>query len=565
MNNRSPRLWAEAGGTVRPEDVAVLDTVLPLGQLLVRSATRWPDHPAVVFPDHALTYAELFSRAWSVARSLIGLGIGRGEHVGVLMTNHPDMAAAYFGIWFMGGVAVPINARYRSAELSHLVKDADLVAVVTTDCGDRVNFVELLDQSVGGFGEHRAPAPLNLPEYPRLRHVVSLAEAGHPAVISGEQFARLGAEVSEESLTTRVAGAALRDVALILYTSGTTAAPRGAIHSHESFGRTWLSTGNLLGMTHEDRFWDPLPLFHVAALGPMIFTIGAGGTFLTDYWFEAGRGLAMIEKERATVLYPTFPPIMQDLLNHPAFPNTNFDSVRAFVNVAPPETLREFQRLAPHAVQVTTFGGTEVGPASFTRLTDDEQARLGTCGLPQPGVEIKVVDPETGEECPPGQRGELFVRGFNVFAGYYGDPEKTAASLDADGWYHSGDIGEKDAAGRVTYRGRLKEMMKIGGENVAPVEIESHLSSHPAVNLVQVVGVPDERLTEVAVAFVELRPGHEATAEELIEYCRGRIASFKVPRDIRFVTEWPMSATKIQRFRLREQYLAELEAKKSSA
>jgi acyl-CoA synthetase (AMP-forming)/AMP-acid ligase II len=361
-------------------------------------------------------------------------------------------------------------------------------------------------------------------------------------------------------LRNRTEGVLLRDTALILYTSGTTSQPRGAMLTHEAFVRGWNAVGRIWHTTPEDRHYTALPLFHVTALGCMTWVLGAGATFYSDYTIDAGRCLACLETERITQFYPAYQPVMEAVLAHPSFAGADLSALKIFSNVAPPEVLDRFQRRLPHAVQLTVYGGTEGGVVTITRPDDPLEARLGTCGSPQPGAEIRVVDGE-GRPLGPGERGLIEFRGFNTLSGYWKSPEKTAESMRGHGWVTMGDLGVLDADGRVLFLGRQKETLKVGGENVAPQEIEAQLSTHPAVKLVQVVGIPDDRLVEVPAAFVELLPGAQATGAELIEHCRGRIASFKVPRVIRFIDgeEWPMSATKIQRFKLRQRLLAELE------
>jgi fatty-acyl-CoA synthase len=210
-------------------------------------------------------------------------------------------------------------------------------------------------------------------------------------------------------------------------------------------------------------------------------------------------------------------------------------------------------------VQVSAYGCTELGGiVAMNDPAEDAESRATTCGPPFPGVELRIVDPETGEVVPTGERGEIVGRGPGMFEGYHNDPERNAEAIDPDGFFHTGDVGSLDAAGNVSFHGRTKDMLKVGGENVACLEIESFLATHPAVRLAQVVGIPDTRLVEVPAAFVQLEPGHTATEEELIEYFRGQVASFRIPRHVRFVEEWPMSATKVQKFRLREQLVAEL-------
>jgi acyl-CoA synthetase (AMP-forming)/AMP-acid ligase II len=522
---------------------------ITVGDLLVRAAEQYPDRDAVVFPHARMSFAELLLEAGRVARGLIGLGVQRGEHVGVLMANDPECVATLLGISLAGMVMVPINTRYRAVELPYVVENADLVAVVTSDRIDHhVDLLGLLAEALQGLTDAPEPTALALAAAPALRTVVTLGERVTPGTVSEHAFFALAAEASSQELEIRRLGARVRDPALLLYTSGTTAQPRGCPLTHEAIVRTWRAVADILELTEQDRVWVPCPMFHLAAIGPMLACLSAGAALLSDTHFDAPRALALIERERASVLYPAYPPITQDLLGLPGYPSAELSGVRAMLNVAPPETLRQMQAAMPQARQVSLYGLTEAGgPATYTRLDDDEHVRMTTCGAPLPGVEVRVSSDE-----------EILVRGFGLSDGYYKDPVKTAATFDAQGWLHTGDRGALDEHGHLRFLGRLKETLKVGGENVAPAEIEDVLATHPAVKLAQVVGIPDERLVEVPVAFVELRPGHDAGEEELIDYCRGLIASFKVPRHVRLVQEWPLSATKIQKQPLRERMLEEL-------
>lgn len=541
--------------------VWIPEGVVPLGQMLLRSARRSPEREALVFPDVRLSYRQLADRAWQVARCLTGLGVQPREHVGVLMTNHPDLVAAVFGAAIIGATAVPINARYRTTELHSIVEDADLVALITHDSADEhVDFTSLLHESLPGLRDAIDPMALNLPEHPYLRQVVMMGSRRPDGMVSRDEFETLGEDLDEALLQTRVAGVSLRDFALMLYTSGTTSRPRGAMVTHEAFVRGWIGVAAMWHTSPEDRHYSPLPLFHVTALGCLTWVLAAGATFLSDYSFDAERCLKTLVEERVTEFYPAYQPVMEGVLAHPEFPNADLSALRIFQNVAPPEVLAKFQERIPHAVQLTCYGGTEGGVVTMTRPEDPLEIRLNTCGTPQAGVELRVIG-DDGRPLGPGEIGIIEFRGFNTLSYYWKSPEKTAESIREDGWVTMQDLGVLDEGGRVLFLGRQKETLKVGGENVAPQEIEAQLSTHPAVKLAGVVGIPDERLLEVAAAYIELVPGREATEEELIEHCRGRIASFKVPRLIRFIDgdEWPMSTTKIQRVKLRERLLAELQ------
>ena len=532
-----------------------------LAGLLLRSAERRPDHEALVFPTERFTYATLRDGAVRAARSLAALGVGRGDHVGLLMPNCPDFVLAFFGAQLLGAVVVPVNTRFRSRELGYVFENAELAVLLTSDIvDDHVDFVERIAESVAGL-DGADPERLALHDAPLLRTIVLLGEREAPGMLTRARFDEVGERTSADDVLAAAAASRADELALMLYTSGTTAEPKGCLITHDAAIHAWTTAAERLRITPDDRVWDPLPLFHMSCLGPLIFTTAMGGTLITTTHFAPAAALEQIERERATWLYSVFPPITMALLTDPSFGERDLSRVRGLLNVAPPDTMRLIQDGFAGAINVGGhFGMTEMSGAITCNewdATPEEQAE--THGAPLPETEVRAVDPETGAERPPGVPGELLVRGRGLFRGYHRDPELTATALRG-GWLHSGDLGVIDDQGLVTYLARLKDMLKVGGENVAPAEIESHLSTHPAVKLVQVVGAPDERLGEVVAAFVELAPGREATAEELVDHCRGRIASFKVPQHVRFVDEWPMSATKIQKFQLREQIAAELAA-----
>ena len=350
----------------------------------------------------------------------------------------------------------------------------------------------------------------------------------------------------------------LREEAVMMYTSGTTASPKGCPFTHEALMQAATAITERFEIVREDVFWDPLPMYHLAGLELMLANFAGGATFLTQTHWDAGVGLSMMERERATWCYPTFPTFVQDLLHHPDFASSDLGRIRAVNAIGTPEALREVQARFPGAILVSPYGITEGGGCvSFGRLDDPLEARISTGGPPLRCTQVRVVDPETDEDLAPDEVGEIVLRGSACSESYHKDPVKTAESWRG-GWFHTGDLGRLDEAGRVTYVGRSKDMLKVGGENVAALEIEDFLAAHPAVKLAQVVAIPDDRLIEVPAAFVELAPGAQLNEEQLLEYCRGTISSFKIPRQVRFVSEWPMSATKIQKFRLRDQLLAEL-------
>lgn len=541
--------------------------VTTLGDLLLMAADRYPDRDALVLPGVRVTYAGLAERALYRARSLQALGVRPGDHVGILLPTCLEFVEMLFGIALCGAVVVPVNARYKYNELAYVIENGDLVTLITTDrIAEHVNFVERLGQALPGLEATANPVKLAVETAPRLRNLVLLGSSTSHGFITQSHFERLAATVEENAVHESRLGVRLRDIAIMLYTSGTTSNPKGCLITHEAMVRNSIALGrHRYQLTADDRFWSPLPMFHIAAILPMVAIFDVGGTYLTMSHFDAGLALRMLDEDGVTATYPCFVTIMSDLIHHPDFARVDLSRVRLMNSnfaVQPPAIRDAMLKAMPNTVQVGTFGMTETaGTVTTSRLDDPLEQRVSRLGRPLPGLQVRIVDPESGADAAPDQRGEVWVKGYSLFEGYYRDAEKTAAALDAQGWYHTGDLGSIDAAGTMMFHGRIKDMLKVGGENVAAAEIESCLARHPAVRLAQVVGVPDKRLQEVPAAFVELKPGATASEQELISFCRKEIASFKVPRHVRFVTEWPMSTSKIQKFRLRDQIMAELERK----
>jgi acyl-CoA synthetase (AMP-forming)/AMP-acid ligase II len=519
--------------------------VSTIGDLLVRSAHRHPDRDALVFPDSRHTYAELRDRAVCVARGLFGLGVHPGDRVGLLASNTVEYVEGFFGVSLLGAVIVPLNARHRSTELGWIIDNGDLVAVLTTAREDEyLDFTDVLRTGLPSLGDAPDPRRLSLPEAPALRAAVLLSGEGRAGFLSRQSFDEVANLVEPETVDEMRRRVRIRDVAAVLYTSGTTANPKGCMLSQEAMTRGPVERAQFrlgngdTGTGQHDVTWAAGPLFHIGALAPFLGAMGTGGTFLTDIHFEPGRALQLLSREHATVAFPWFPAMMQPLLDHPTFDAAALQSLQSMFLIGPSVLLERVQDALPSCELVAACGMTETaGIYAISDRTDSVELRATAQGKPCPGMEIRIIDIETGQDVGPGIVGEILVRGHSVMEGYYRDPEKTAASLDDDRWLHTGDL------------------LKVGGENVAAIEIESFLARHPAVQCVEIVGAPDPRLDEVPVAFVEVRPGHDITEAELIAFCQGQIARFKIPRAVRFVEPrtWPMSATKINKRALRAQ------------
>jgi len=538
--------------------------ILTMGEMIRSSGRRFADRDAIVFPDRRLGYGDLNRKARDWAKALCAMGVKPGDNVGLLLPTCLDFITAFYGITMTGAVAVPVNARYQASELGFVVADADLVTIITTGkVADGLDFSARLEAALPSLAQAGDPWALSLPEAPRLRSIVCLDEKCAPYLVPANAALAKGAKIAEDEIDARIDAVAPQDTAMILYTSGTTANPKGAMISHRAQVANSRGLGVRYECTEEDKVWSPLPIFHIAGILPMTMILDLGGVYMTIPRFDAGVGLEMLGREGATIAYPSFVTIMQDLITHPTFKNTDLSRLRIMNSnfAVQPEWIKlAVAEAMPHTIQVGTYGLTEgAGTVSTSRLSDSYEVRTGRCGVPLEEWQVRIVDPETGADCGPGEHGEIVLGGPNVLKGYYNAPEKTAEAI-RDGWFFSGDIGSIDANGNVMFHGRTKDMLKVGGENVAAAEIEAMLQTHPAVKLAQVVGLPDDRYAEVPAAFVELAEGAAASEQELIDHCKGRIAGFKVPRHIRFVEEWPMSTSKIQKFRLREGLIAELQA-----
>lgn len=498
--------------------------------LLDARARDTPDAPAVSFPAGQATYAEVAAASRVAARQLYAGGVAPGDRVGILLREASlAFVTIGLGILRLGAICVPINARSKSHELGYVIGHSGLSLIFT-----EAMFEPLLADA----------------HYGQRVRIVRTGDRGFTETASSADPAELDAIESTVSAHTP---------SLLLYTSGTTASPKGCLHTHATMLASGRNTASRLELTPADRYWTALAMFHVGGWQVLMANLSAGSCFSHPGVVEPTRTLDQLERERVTVAMPAFELIWLGVLGHERFPDADLSALRTVMNVGVPERMAQMQAMVPQAVQISMIGMTECfGSICIGAQDDSEQSRTHTCGRPLPGMEVMIIDPD-GEPCPPDCPGELLFRGVSRFAEYYRDPAATAATIDTDGWVHTGDLAVQDADGCVAFVSRLKDMLKVGGENASAAEIEGFLITHPAVATAAVVAAPDARYGEVAAAFVQIVPGAAVTESELVAFCTGRIASFKVPRYIRFVDEYPVTASaKIQKYVLREQIRAEL-------
>jgi acyl-CoA synthetase (AMP-forming)/AMP-acid ligase II len=520
---------------------------------LATAAECYGNREALVFRDTRLSFRDLQRAADQVARGFLAQGIRPGDHIAIWMAGYAEWAYLYFGLLEIGAVLVPINTRYKPEELEYVLRKAEVRALVFKDetVGGK-NYASILREIIPELGRH-APGELRAQRAPDLRLVVAVGEQRLDGTLDFGDLLRAGAVISDDQLEAARQGVGGDTIGMIQFTSGTTALPKGAqlFQSGMLRGADYGCQGAALSPA--DRFFSPQPFFHSGgSIMVMLSPIVAGCTTFVQAYFDATEALRIMDEEGCNVTMGHQPHWIE-YLNHPDLPRRRLRLERSFI-FASPEVSRLVAEqmgisglIGPYGLTETHLGGTSC------HVNDPEALRLTTVGRPMPGLELQIRDAATGEAVPAGEQGEVCLRGWCTMKGYYKDPERTAEALDAEGWFRTGDLGVVSEAGYLRLIGRIKDTIRVGGENVAAADVEGYLLRHPAVKQAVAVGKPDQRLGEVVLAFVEPKADARTSADELIRYCRDGLASFKVPREIRFVDEWPMSGTgKIQRFVLKE-------------
>ena len=535
--------------------------VTSLGDLMDMQAEKYGNKDAVVFPEDRYSYQDIADYAQNISKALLALGVEPGDRVGYFLQECIDTIGIIIGAAKIGAITAPINARFKTTELNQVIVHAGIKVIFTSSPEIGTDFNGLINETFPQIAESTSKH-LDFPEAPELEAIITLDNIERPGTFNLPDMTEMALTVSDETVTARQAGVRVRDTAIIMYTSGTTAMPKGAMLSHESFSRYASSVTQHMRLTNDDIFWAALPMFHIGGVAFMLASLFVGSTFIHTGNYNPDIAFQQIRDERPTVVLAAFETIWVPIVNHPNRDEDDFDSVRLIQCVGVPERLRQFQDQTPHAPILNCFGQTECcAYLSLSELDDEPELRFTKGGFPMPGMEAEVHDPETGELLPNGSIGELWYRGPNMFDGYFRDPELTAEVFDERGYFKTGDICEIDNEGRVTFVSRLKDMLKVGGENVSAAEVEGYLITHPAVALAQVVSAPDDRYVEVPAAYIQLKPDAEATEEEIIDFCKGKIATYRIPRYVRFVDDWPMSGTKIKKIVLREMIAEELKNK----
>jgi fatty-acyl-CoA synthase len=540
---------------------------LTLDKLIDQATAKFSSKKALIYNESTLTYAQLRHHVDNMAKGLIKLGVNKGDKVGIWMVDNPAWIYSYFAAAKARAVIVPINARYKQHEMRYVLKHGEIRTIIISDLKpeiqDYVNMIYEVSPKIrqmDGFQIH-------VEDLPYLRNVIVVGPRDHAGTVRIDRVIQMGAEEAlDDELRDRQKRLKPEDIAVIQYTSGTTSFPKGCILTHEIVVRNAQACALRLEIEEgKDIFYDVMPPFHVLGICfGIIPSIAYGCCRIGTDHFDPLEALKWIEREKCTV-HSGMADMLKAELDHPDFNRYDLSSLRTGFCSDSPIVFKKVDHLLPNWRIFSLYGLSEVGGnLATTRRNDPVEVRIHTHGRPHDGLEVKIVDLESNSDCPIGVEGEICTRGWTVMKGYYKDPEATAKTIDQDGWLHTGDKGLIDNNGRLRWIGRIKDTIKVGGENVAPKEIEDFIILHPKVQAVQVVGVEDPMYTEVVAAFVEVEKGMTCPESEIVDFCRGRIASFKIPRYVRFVETWPMSATKVQKSKLKEQLQRELKQVKAS-
>ena len=526
-----------------------------LGSLPDSMARKLPHQEALVFETRRFTFADVAAEVDRAAKALMALGVRQGDHVCLWLNNCDGWIFILYGLAKIGAVQIPVNTRFRTRDLAYVLDQSDSAMLITHDVSGPVDYFGMVRQVV------RLPAEgaeVSDPDYPRLGRVVIVADGAHPGATAWQAALQAGAAVSDEDLRKRAEAVDCDAPALIMYTSGTTGFPKGVVHTH-NLVRNVEERAYRLAVTPRDVILNYLPLFHAFGYSEGALTsMLTGAKQVVTSTFDAPACLDLIEREGVTIMHG-FETHMKDLCDAQERQPRDLRTLRtglfaAGMHSATPICRRGARLLAPFEA-LSGYGMTEVWiGAALGALDDDDTQRTESSGYPAPGYDMRIVDLDSGAVLGPNAPGELQVRGYCLMLGYYNKPEETAACYTADGWFKTGDTAYWRDDGYLRFLGRYKDMLKVGGENVDPMEVEGLLLEHPDIHQVAVVGLADDRLTEVPVAFVQPAAGHVLEADTVIDYCRGKLASFKLPRHVVFVGDFPMTASgKIRKTELRDQ------------
>lgn len=530
-----------------------------IGQVVSETAQLYPENPALIHSQFGIrqNYREFYEECRKVAKGLMALGIKRGENVAVWTTNVPQWVYLQFSLGMVGGVLVTINTNYQFHELEYILKQSDSTTLFLIDAYRDVSFYETARRVLPEI-DGCEPGRLSSARLPFLKNIIYIGQKENtPGMFQFSEIVKMGLQISDKELDERTNTLDYNDVINMQYTSGTTGFPKGVMLTHNNIVNNARMVGDVMGLNEHDRLLIHVPLFH--CFGCVMSTLNCvyhGSAMVVLEYFDPEKALQSIAAERCTAINGV-PTMFVAMLNRPDFERYDLSSLRTGIMAGAPcpeETMNQVRTIMHCPEIVIAFGQTESAPVmTMTRRDDPVKLRVATVGRLLPDIEGKIFHPETGAELPPNVQGEIVTRSACVMKGYYKMPEATKETVDADGWLHTGDLGEVDENGYFKVTGRIKDMIIRGGENIYPRELEEFLYKNPKVVNVQVIGIPDKKYGEQVLAAIELKANSEATAEEFIEFCKDKIARHKIPKYWEFVDSYPMTASgKIQKYKMKE-------------
>ena len=539
-----------------------------LGDFLEKQVEIDPEREFIIYPDRNLrfTYKDFDERVNMLAKGLLTLGIGKGDHVGIWAKNVPDWLTFMFATAKIGAVLVTVNTAYKGHELEYVLKQSDMKTIAIIDGYQDVDYIDIIYELVPEL-KTQERGSLKSEEFPFLEHVIYVGQEKHRGMYNTNELMLLGKHTDDEDLLTVKKTLSNRDVVNMQYTSGTTGFPKGVMLTHRNILNNGYYIGERQKFTEEDRLCITVPLFHCFGIVLAVMAIITHrATMVMIELFDPLMVLGAVQKEKCTALYGV-PTMFIAEFSHPMFDIFDLSSLRTGIMAGSPCPIEAMKKVVKdmHMTEITSVYGLTEGSPGFTQTSVDDplEKRVETVGKPLPNCEVKIVDPETGETLGTNQTGEICCKGYNVMKGYYKMPEKTKEVIDGDGWLHSGDLATCDEEGYYSIVGRIKDMIIRGGENIYPREIEEFIHTIDSIMDVQVVGIPDEKYGEIIGAFIIKEEGSQLTSEDIRDYASNKIARYKVPKHIFFVQEFPLTASgKIMKCKLRDQAV-EILAKES--
>lgn len=529
-----------------------------VGEIVKEAARKFPDTEAYVYPEHGIrkTYKEFDKETDELAKAFIGMGIQKGEHVAIWSDNKREWLLSQFATGKMGAVLVTVNTNYQEKELEYLLQQSDATTLILCESFKGTSYLDIV-RAICPEIIHSEKGNILSEKFPHFKRVIVMTDNEYKGMYSWAELLSHADKVSDDTLENALKSLHNEEVINIQYTSGTTGFPKGVMLSHKNVVNNGQLVGDYIYLTEKDRLCIPVPFFH--CFGCVMGTIASvthGTTMVIIEQFNPGKVLQIVQDEKCTALHGV-PTMFIAELNHPDFKQFKLSTLRTGImagSICPIEVMKKVITDMGASEITIAYGQTESSPVITQTKTDDPiEKRVSSVGKPHPAVEVKIIDPLTGEDTPTGVPGELCTRGYLVMKGYYKNEQATKTAIDPNGWLHTGDIAVVDEEGYIDITGRIKDMVIRGGENIYPKEVEGFLYQHPKVQDVQVVGVPDPKYGEELMAWVILKSGEQMTSDELKEYCKGKISYHKIPKYIEFIESYPMTASgKIQKFLLRE-------------